>query len=178
MVIDPGAAFGSGDHPSTLMGLELLEMAVSRARCEGSSGEMLDAGTGTGVLAIAGRLLGTGFTVGLDIDPAAIFTARRNLRLNGLCRSTDQTECGVELIVGSLDAVRGTFGIVVANLAAPVLLRLFWPLVERTGRSLILSGIADAMADEVIARYCSSGLRLNIGLKRDAWNAVWFEKEG
>ncbi len=80
IIIDPGPAFGGGDHPTTLMALELLEAAArSFDHCKPS---MLDVGTGTGVLAIAAEALGSGFTVGLDIDAAAIFTAKRNVGLN------------------------------------------------------------------------------------------------
>jgi len=219
VVIDPGSAFGSGDHPTTLMALELIESAVFRALEDGPPPNMLDVGTGTGVLAIAGKLLGTGFTLGLDIDPAAIWTARRNLQLNGQCVSyrcafeggnragflrsevrssirsgggappaggnplresemvsNDRTDYTVELIVSGVEAVRGRFGIVAANLAAPVLLRLFQPLAEHTGRFLILSGIADAMADEVIALFGSEDLDLMKRLQQEGWNAVWFSK--
>ncbi|HMK37197.1 MAG TPA: 50S ribosomal protein L11 methyltransferase [Desulfomonilaceae bacterium] len=80
IIIDPGPAFGVGDHPTTLMALELLEHAV--AETNRPEPTMLDVGTGTGVLAIAAKALGTGLTVGLDTDPAAVFTAKRNVGLN------------------------------------------------------------------------------------------------
>ena len=217
VVIDSGAAFGAGDHPTTLMALELIEMAVSRVLEEDSPRNMLDVGTGTGVLAIAGRLLGTGFTLGLDVDPAAIFAARRNLQLNeggvanrvnvtaacpqkASCATNEKpevvlektrqpyslgseaisgggTDQGIELIVGGIEAVRGSFGIVAANLVPPVLLRLYQPLVELTERFLILSGIADEMVNEIIRVYGSGDLRLRKRLQRGGWNAVWLEKE-
>ena len=85
LIIDPGPSFGAGDHPTTLMALELLEVAISMAEEIGPPPTMLDVGTGTGVLAIAGKMLGTGFTVGLDVDPAAVFIARRNVALNRGC---------------------------------------------------------------------------------------------
>jgi ribosomal protein L11 methylase PrmA len=87
LIIDPGPSFGAGDHPTTIMALELLEEAISEESQTGSSPTLLDVGTGTGVLAIAGKSLGTGFTVGLDIDSASVFTARRNVDLNGLALS-------------------------------------------------------------------------------------------
>ncbi|MFH1112313.1 MAG: 50S ribosomal protein L11 methyltransferase [Pseudomonadota bacterium] len=85
VIIDPGPSFGAGDHPTTIMALELLEEVLNEKNVHAPT--LLDVGTGTGVLAIAGKLLGTGFTVGLDLDAASVFTARRNLELNGLVLS-------------------------------------------------------------------------------------------
>jgi ribosomal protein L11 methylase PrmA len=59
----------------------------------------------------------------------------------------------VELVVGGADSIKGLFQIVTVNLVAPVLLRLEKDLIDRVGDTLILSGIADVMVDEVIARF-------------------------
>ncbi|MBI5569860.1 MAG: 50S ribosomal protein L11 methyltransferase [Desulfomonile tiedjei] len=174
LIIDPGPSFGAGDHPTTVMALELLERAVAEALARGSSPSMLDVGTGTGVLAIAGRALGTGFTVGLDIDGAAIFTARHNLHLNGLTRGAAE-EASVHLFIGGVEAVGGTFTVVAANLAAPTLLRVSRPLRSCVAGLLVLSGIAEAMAEEVLEAYRSAGLALRSSLHRDGWNAALFD---
>ncbi len=169
VIIDPGPAFGSGDHPATIMGLELLEVAVNRAFGSRHSPDLLDVGTGTGVLAIAGKLLGAGFAVGLDIDAAAVFAAKRNLVLNGL-----EPGHSVELYVGHPEAILAVFDVVTANLNAPLLLKLCEALVLRTGRFLVLSGVADEMCEEVFRAYCSGGLELIHSMTSDGWNAGLF----
>lgn len=175
LIIDPGPSFGAGDHPTTIMALELLEEAVKSKVEAGYSPTMLDVGTGTGVLAIAGKTLGTGFTVGLDIDSAAVYTARRNLVLNGLYPSGESGET-VALLVGGAECVTGRFHIVAVNLVAPVLLRLCKDLIARVGETLILSGIADPLASKVIDAYGAGVLTVVAHKKRDGWNAVQLEK--
>ena len=145
VIVDPGPAFGAGNHPATLMALRLLEIALDRSHAKAQFPSMLDVGTGTGILAIAAKRLGSGFTVGLDVDAAAIYTARRNLELNKLT-----SENSVELFVGGAGATRGPFHVVSANLVAPVLLKVREELAGLVERFLILSGIADAMKREVL----------------------------
>jgi ribosomal protein L11 methyltransferase len=177
LIIDPGPSFGAGDHPTTVMALELLELALGKAREIRPSPAMLDVGTGTGVLAIAGKALGAGFTVGLDIDPAAVFIARRNLALNSGCAlSTAEASTSVQMVVGGVECISGVFDVVAANLAAPTLLNLRDSLVAATGSFLVLSGIADAMAEEVIRKYGSAGLFTIICRGRDEWNAALLQK--
>lgn len=177
VIIDPGPSFGAGDHPTTLMALELLEVATSMAEETGPSPTMLDVGTGTGVLAIAGKALGTGFTVGLDVDPAAVFIARRNLTLNKGCNPASAEEFpAIQMFVGGPESIKGVFEIVAANLAAPTLLKLRDSLVAATGSFLILSGIADAMADEVVRSYSSAGCFTIMRRRREEWNAALLQK--
>ncbi|MEA2554589.1 MAG: ribosomal protein methyltransferase [Fimbriimonadaceae bacterium] len=78
ITLDPGQAFGTGDHPTTRMCLELLEDAsVSGAR-------VLDVGCGSGILAIGARLLGAAEVVAVDVDPLAVEVARQNAAVNGV----------------------------------------------------------------------------------------------
>jgi ribosomal protein L11 methyltransferase len=77
VVIDPGRAFGTGSHPTTRLCTELL--ATTRSR-----GSLLDVGSGSGVLAIAGARLGFGPVVAVDVDPVAVETTRKNARANGV----------------------------------------------------------------------------------------------
>lgn len=172
IIVDPGPSFGAGDHPTTIMALEFLERALSEASHGGTgSTTVLDVGTGTGVLAIAAVLLGADFAVGLDIDPAAIFTARRNLSLNGLGDSEFRAS-PVQMAIGSADAVRGPFALVMANLAAPTLLNLRPQIVPQTGSFLVLSGMADAMVEQVLDRYGSQDLRIVSRSHQDGWNSA------
>lgn len=172
IIIDPGPAFGGGDHPTTLLALELLEAAMIPLAHQRPS--MLDVGTGTGVLAIAAKALGSGFTVGLDIDGAAVFTARRNLGLNR--PSENYHGDSVVLLLGGSECIRGQFDIVAANVAAPLLLRLRDTLAHATGKYLVLSGIADEMIDAVLAAYDSGDLELTGKAERDGWNAALLKR--
>jgi ribosomal protein L11 methyltransferase len=169
VIVDPGPAFGAGNHPATVMALQLLEVALDRASAEAQFPSILDVGTGTGILAIAGKRLGSGFTVGADTDSAAIYTARRNLQLNGL-----KSGNSVELLIGGAESIRDTFYVVSANLVAPVLLKLRKELTGLVQRFLIVSGIADAMAKEVLESYGSEGLDLLAHIDHEGWNAALF----
>ncbi len=177
LIIDPGPSFGAGDHPTTVMALELLEVAIGKAEGIAPSPTMMDVGTGTGVLAIAGKRLGTGFTVGLDVDPAAVFIARRNLALNSRCNPTSAAESpSIHMVVSGPESIKGVFEIVAANLAAPPLLNLRDSLVAATGSFLILSGVADAMAEEVVRSYGSTGCFTIMSRRREEWNAALLQK--
>ncbi len=179
LIIDPGPSFGAGDHPTTVMALELLEVAIGKAEEVAPSPTMMDVGTGTGVLAIAGKTLGAGFTVGLDVDPAAVFIARRNLALNMGCNPGPAEESpSIQMVVGGSESIRGVFDIVAANLAAPTLLKLRDSLVAAAGSFLILSGIADAMAEEVFRSYSSAGCFTIMRRRREEWNAALLQNRG
>jgi ribosomal protein L11 methyltransferase len=111
LLIPAGAAFGTGDHATTAMSLRMLER-VSRRSPGGWS--MLDAGTGSGILALAGKRFGAGTIVAIDNDRTAIATARENARVNGIR--------GVRFIVGDVKAMPpGRFDIITANLYSELL---------------------------------------------------------
>jgi len=137
---------------------------------------LLDVGTGTAVLAIAGKAFGAGFTVALDTDFTAIATAKRNACLNRFGQGTVEAR-SVQFLIGGVDAVVGEFDLVVANLVAPVLLRLRERLESRVGKLLILSGIADPMMDDVVGTYGSDRLRVVTSKQEAGWNAVLFERD-
>ena len=132
---------------------------------------MLDVGTGTGVLAIAAKRLGACRTVAVDLDSASVFTAARNLRLNAIPRNGEESTC-IQLAVGTVDAVKGIFDLVVANLAAPTLLRIATDLAAHTGALLVLSGITEGMRDSVFDHYGDDGLELMRELSQDGWHGV------
>ncbi len=111
ITLDPGMAFGTGYHPTTRMCLLALERIVSPGMA------LLDIGTGSGILAVAGRLLGAGSAVGIDTDPNAVKVARENCRANGLGRE-------VRLVRGTLpilQAPAGNFDLAVGNISARVI---------------------------------------------------------
>ncbi len=172
IIIDPGPAFGAGNHPATVMALQLIEVALNHLSAEAQFPSMLDLGTGTGILVIAAKRLGAGFTVGVDIDAAAIYSARRNLQLNGL-----KSENSVELLIGGAESVRGTFKIVTANLVAPLLLQLSKNLGNLVEKFLVVSGVADAMAPKVLESYSSQGFTPVINKNDQSWNAALFSRK-
>lgn len=176
LVVDPGPSFGVGDHPSTIMALQFLEAVIAIPPAAGYQLTMLDVGTGTGVLAIAGKALGTGFTVALDIDAASVFSARRNFTLNniGYSRMADE---GIELVVGSAECLRCPFDIVVANLAAPLLLRCSGLLSELAGRFLILSGIAEVLSETVVRAYRGANMQLLKETEQKGWHALLLQQQ-
>ena len=176
LIIDPGPAFGAGDHPTTIMALELLEAATNLFATKIDCPSLLDVGTGTGVLAIAGKALGSGFTVAFDPDPTAVFSARRNCQLNGLWGAAVELNNGIRLLVGGIESIKGTFDIVAANLIAPLLLKLSGQITDRVGRLLVLSGIADPMANRVTAAFQSAGLNIVERLHKDGWNSALFSR--
>ncbi len=159
IVIDPGMAFGTGDHPTTAMCLEAIDAWVpAHPGCA-----VLDVGTGSGVLAIAAKKLGAGPTVANDIDPQAVEIARENAANNAVE--------GVAWTVKPLERIRGTFDLVLANIFANVLCHLAPRLSSATaarGR-LLLTGILDEQAAEVLAAFEREGMKLARRRDRGEW---------
>ena len=152
--LDPGLAFGTGTHPTTRLCLEWL------ARHRPAGGSVLDYGCGSGILAIAAAKFGAARVVGVDIDPAAVEATRANAAENG-----------VEVEAGPPEAAAGErFDVVIANiLSAP--LKLLAPALAARGKpgaSLVLSGILERQADELIAAYAPYA-ELHIDGALDGW---------
>ena len=128
--LEPGLAFGTGDHPTTRMALAALERALR------PGDRVLDFGTGSGVLACAAARLGAGAVLALDIDPQAVAAARRNVALNGLGGVT----------VAQADAPpigSAPYDVVVANISAGVIVSILPALLAsvRPGGRCLLGGI-------------------------------------
>ncbi len=159
LVIEPGMAFGTGDHPTTALCLGGLERALT----ERPGASVLDIGTGSGVLAIAARKLGAGRVAGNDIDPAAVRIAGENAELNG---APD-----LELSGLPLERLSGQFSIVVANLFSNVLCQLAPKMVARCapGALLLLSGVLDTQGEEVLEAFRAEGCTALQGEARGEW---------
>jgi ribosomal protein L11 methyltransferase len=157
--LDPGMAFGTGQHPSTRLCLLALErMTLERAR-------VLDVGTGSGILAIAAALLGAREVFGCDIDKKSIEVARENVALNHV---EEKVRLGVgslggwKLEVGSWKLEVGSWDLIVINILAPVIIELLplaRPLLNDTGR-IILSGLIETQEAEVRAKLAELGLQV------------------
>ena len=132
LIMVPGA-FGSGEHETTASCLALLESMADSL--QGS--QVLDLGSGTGILAIAALKLGAANAVCVDIDPGAVETCRRNCELNGVADR-------VEHVCGTLEALPPrSFDLILANIYGDILLNLASDLTHRAkpGAPLLLSGI-------------------------------------
>ena len=139
--IEPGATFGMGDHPTTVLSLRAARRLVT-SRCT-----VLDVGCGSGVLAIGACMFGAARAVGIDIAPAAVPTTEANAAANGVAGR-------VEVSTTDLADVEGTFDLVLANILAPTLVALADDLrrVVAPGGTLVISGIlADAHAHVLAA---------------------------
>ena len=149
IVIEPGMAFGTGTHATTRCCLEFLEHLA--ARFNGGELTALDVGTGSGILAIALAKMGAASVVAIDNDPTALKVARGNVRVNGVERR-------IRLANWKLDQVYGSFAVVVANLTAETIVDLAAPLEERVAGDgyLVLSGILQPKARQVLSRFCPS----------------------
>jgi ribosomal protein L11 methyltransferase len=163
--LDPGVAFGTGSHPTTRLCLAWLDAhAVSGKR-------VLDYGCGSGILAVAAALLGAGEVVGTDIDPQALAAARANSHANGIAPTIAHYTASAGLPDPSTAA--GSFDVVLANILANPLKLLAPALLARVspGGALVLAGLLQDQADEMIALYrrLDHGVPLTLWRSEDGW---------
>lgn len=134
LVIPPGNAFGTGDHPTTQACLGAIDdLASSCSTC-------LDVGCGSGVLALAATQLGVR-SEGIDIETDSVRASRENATLNGL---------QARFSGARLEELEGPYDLVVANLFAEVLIGMAPELIRLTGKHLVLAGILADRADRVV----------------------------
>ena len=167
IALDPGAAFGTGAHATTYLCLGMLEDTVT------GKTELLDIGTGSGILAVAACLLGAKSAVGVDIDELAVKTAKQNARRNGV-------EAKTEFFAGDLaEKVTGKYDIICANIVADVVMRLFENVGDymKDGGLLLVSGIIDMRAAEVEKSAKEHGFKIIKAPVREEWHAYLLEKE-
>ena len=165
LVIDPGMAFGTGQHATTRGCLAAIEAAVAT----GTVGSALDVGTGSGILALALARLGVERVVALDTDRTVLPIARANCAGNGAP--------GVAVVGGSVSAVRVRFDLVVANLLADTLVGAAPMLAATVAPSghLVLSGILDDQTGTVTAAY--HGWHVTETRAEDEWRTLTLERE-
>ena len=194
--IDPGMAFGTGTHPTTQLSLELIERACHSERSEESFHQVgdsslaaltqnykefrvIDIGCGSGILSIAAFKLGAQTALGVDIDIESVNNARENADQNGI---------GEEFIIGQgsvMEVLEGKFPfqkapLVVANILAPIILRLFGDgladLAE-PGGTVILSGILGEQEGKIFEAAQAQGLVLSERKQMGDWVAFSFSRK-
>ena len=166
--IEPGLAFGTGSHPTTKLCLETLEDYVD------SASEILDIGCGSGILSIAGVLLGAKSALGVDIDSIAVKTAKKNALENGF------DESKVEFIQGNLsDKVSGKFNIVVANIVADIIIEFnsqVGGFLDDNG-VYITGGIIESREDDVLLSFSQNGFEVIERREESGWLVFALKKK-
>jgi ribosomal protein L11 methyltransferase len=160
--LDPGRAFGTGGHATTRLVIALAEEIAERPVAR-----FLDLGCGSGILSIAAIRIWAGARgLAVDVDPESVATTDENLALNKVT--------AVETRTGSLDAVAGTFDLVLANIEAGVLTALApgFPARVAPGGTVILSGVLADQADGVLRAFAAAGLALEARRDEDEWAAL------
>jgi len=165
--LDPGMAFGTGDHATTALCLELID----RYMTEGAS--VIDFGTGSGILALASLYRGAHSVMAIDHDPVAIAVAHENLVRLGL-------RAKVDLVTGEVTApMEGVFDMALANIFKREVIELISmkcpPL--RQGGLFIASGITTDQVEAVEQAVYSSGWQLVEKRTRDLWGALVARKQ-
>lgn len=160
--LDPGMAFGTGTHPTTVMCIQALE------KCVRSGDEVIDVGTGSGILSIAAAMLGAKSVQALDLDPVAVDSAKLNVKLN-------KVQNVVSVAQGNLlDSVKEPADIIVANLLAEIILRFVddaYRLLKQDGY-FITSGIIQAKKQEVKDGLIEAGFVVEETLVMEDWVAL------
>ena len=141
VTIDPGMAFGTGQHQTTRGCIKMLDTVLA----EDPGANVLDVGCGSAILCIVSALLGSN-AIGVEIDAESFANARDNVALNAV-------EEKVRLYEGSADVVTGTFPVVVANILAGTLCEIADQIRARAARDLILAGLMLPDIDRVVAAY-------------------------
>lgn len=172
--IDPGTAFGTGMHETTQLCMRQLKKYVTKET------ELLDVGTGSGILSIVSLKLGAKHAVGTDLDPCAITATKENLEVNGI------PEQAMEVMIGNIiddKEVQDRVGyekydIVVANILADVLVPLTPVILNqmKPGAVYITSGIIDEKEETVVEAVKAAGLEVVEVTHQNDWVSVTAKK--
>jgi ribosomal protein L11 methyltransferase len=150
ILLDPGVVFGNGLHPTTRSCLKALYLAAQDIPL----GNVLDLGTGTGILALAAARLGAQEVLAVDLNPLCVKTATKNVDLNGLTGIIRVTEARAE------DVVNDAADLIVANIHYAVIERLLEGGAFRKSAKLIISGLMRSQYREIKTRLSQCGFHL------------------
>lgn len=168
--IDPGMAFGTGQHPTTAMCLAALESLTGDVGARLAAPErVLDLGCGSGILAIAAAKLGSGRVLAVDIDPRAVKATHENAAANNVV---------IDAREATLETIDEQFDLIVANISGLTLDRLA-PLIAASLTSrgtLIASGFLDDAVDGLGNSFKGAGLVIERVIEDGIWRAIIAEK--
>ena len=170
-MIDPGQAFGTGAHATTRLCLELL---LEMTALKGWPGPLLDVGTGSGVLAIAGARLGFSPVLGLDHERESVAAAKENASVNGVAIDVHRFDLRTQALpwLDPADRPAGSL-VVVANLLRPLLLDLAREM-PRAPAHLLAGGLLKEQVDEVVRAFGGRlGMCEHERRERGEWAVVW-----
>ncbi|MBB3867490.1 50S ribosomal protein L11 methyltransferase [Parageobacillus toebii NBRC 107807] len=159
--LDPGMAFGTGTHPTTVMCIQALEKYMK------PGDTVIDVGTGSGILSIAAAMLGAKSVRALDLDPVAVDSARLNVKLNKVQHIVTVSQNNL------LDHIEEQANVIVANILAEIILRFVddaYRLLEKNGY-FITSGIIQAKKQEVKEGLMKAGFAIEETLVMEDWIA-------
>ncbi len=167
--IDPASSFGTGQHNTTKLCLELLEESVK------GGDKVLDLGCGSGILSIGAMLLGAGSAVAVDIEENAVAAAAENSEKNNISSDVYTVYRGDVISDAELsDKIGEEYDLITANIVADVLIamREIFRKKIKDGGILIISGIIDERKDEVVDAVVGAGFKVLKSAEGEGWAAV------
>jgi ribosomal protein L11 methyltransferase len=171
LALDPGMAFGTGTHPTTQLCLEALEDLTQHGA------QVLDMGTGSGILAIAAAKLGAAHVLALDNDVVAVEVAQENIEQNGVGDKITTGQGSLESIITS----PRRFDLIVVNIIARIIVMMCEGGLGQTvrpGGLAIFSGVTTDQVDEVEAALVATGLQPYKRRQQGDWVCIEARREG
>ncbi len=166
ITIDPKMSFGTGEHETTKLVLQLLDKHIKNAK------SVLDVGSGTGVLGIAASLLGAEHVVGIDNDEWCIENGLENIELNNV-------QSKVEVKLAEIDSVKDEpFDLILANINRHILIEISNSILQLSKKDgiLILSGLLYTDREEILEIYSKIGFNLIDEKRLGEWIALVFNQ--
>ena len=165
--LDPGMAFGTGTHPTTVLCIQALERTVQQGDT------VIDVGTGSGVLSIAAGLLGANQIQALDLDQVAVDSARLNCKLNKVQHVVTVSQNNL------LDSIDGPADLIVSNILAEIIVRFIDKAYEilKDNGTFITSGIIQNKKQEVKEALLNAGFVIEETMVMEDWVAYIARKK-
>jgi ribosomal protein L11 methyltransferase len=165
--LDPGMAFGTGTHPTTVLCIQALERTVQQGDT------VIDVGTGSGVLSIAAGLLGANQIQALDLDQVAVDSARLNCKLNKVQHVVTVSQNNL------LDGIDGPADLIVSNILAEIIVRFIDKAYEvlKDNGTFITSGIIQNKKQEVKEALLNAGFVIEETMVMEDWVAYIARKK-
>ena len=165
--MDPGMAFGTGTHETTRLCAELIEKYMPRGA------NVLDIGTGSGILAVAAAKLGAASIFACDVDPVAVRVAKENALLNGV----DNMECRVSDLLKNVEIKNGLYDFVSVNIVADIITRMADSVGNfmKEDSLIVISGIIDTQTERIKSVMSENGFVLIDFAEENDWVAFVFK---